>query len=367
MLLHGGMSNYDALVKNVLSSTLNVQPDDNVIVETWDHGLPIAGAFIYRLRELGARPMLLFEHEETFWKSAESLPEEKLGKVGAHEWMAMENAKGYIFIPGPADILRVWKNRAKFGASTAYNEEWYERAKRYRLKAARVAMGYATEQRARAYKIPLGAWQRMLLAASTVDFTALKDKVAKVASTLRNGSVRVKDARGTDLSLRLVGREPYQDDCIVDADDLDHGRNVANIPGGDVLVCPDETYADGTVVFDRPAQFMGKWVGGVRLNFKNGLLTEYHARLNSDLLNERYEKATGEKNRIAVIGVGVNPKVRIGFPQDSLASGVVTVGIGGNDDIGGSNKTDFYFAGVLTKATLTVDGNTIVEHGKLMV
>ena len=63
----------------------------------------------------------------------------------------------------------------------------------------------------------------------------------------------------------------------------------------------------------------------------------------------------------------MNPKAKIGFLQDSLASGVVTVGIGGNDDIGGSNKTDFYFAGVLTKATLTVDGNVVVKDGKLMV
>lgn len=361
------MSNYDALVKNVLSSTLNVQSDDAVIVETWNHGLPIAGAFIYRLRELGARPMLLFEDEETFWKSAESLPEEKLGKVGEHEWTAIEKSKAYIFIPGPADLLRLWKNRSRFGASTAYNEEWYERAKRYRLKGARIALGYATQQRARTYKVSLAAWQRMLFAASTVDFTALRDKAAKVGSMLRNGSVKITDPKGTDLSLRLAGREPYQDDCIVDSNDLDHGRNVANIPGGNVLACPAETYADGTVVFDRPAPLMGKWVGGVQFEFKNGVLIDYRARLNAESLKAIYEKATGEKNRIAVIGVGVNPKARIGFLQDSLASGAVTVGIGGNDDIGGSNKTDFYFAGVLTKATLTVEGNAVVKDGKLMV
>jgi leucyl aminopeptidase (aminopeptidase T) len=361
------MSNYDTLVKNVLSSTLNVQPGDDVIVETWDHGVPIAGAFVYHLRELGARPMLLFENEQTFWKSVQSLPEEKLGKVGEHEWAAIEKSKEYIFIPGPADFSRIWKERAKFRASTAYNEEWYDRAKRYRLKAARIALGYATQQRARAYKISLAAWQRMLLAASTVDFTELKEKVGKVASMLRNGSLKVTDPKGTDLNLRLIGREPYQDDCIVDAEDLDHGRNIANIPGGDVLACPEETYADGTVVFDRRAQFMGKWVSAVGLEFESGLLKKVRARLNANFLRAAHEKASGEKNRIAVIGVGVNPKAKIGFLQDSLASGVVTIGIGGNDDIGGANKTDFYFAGVLTKATLTVDGNVIVENGKLKV
>jgi len=311
--------------------------------------------------------MLLFESEDTFWKSAESLPGEKLGRVGQHEWAAMERAKAYVFIPGPADFARLWKNRSKFLASTSYNQEWYERAKRYHLKAARITFGYATQQRARPYKISLSRWQTMLLAASGINFTELKEKVGKVASMLRSGSVKLTAPNGTDLKLRLAGREPYQDDCIVDEDDLNHGRNVANIPGGDVLACPDETYAEGSVIFDRPAQFMGKWIGGIRLNFKDGILTNYHARLNASLLKADYEKAQGERNRIAVIGVGVNPKARIGFLQDSLASGVVTVGIGGNDDIGGSNMTDFYIAGVLTKGTLTVDGNVVVENGKLML
>ena len=63
--------------------------------------------------------------------------------------------------------------------------------------------------------------------------------------------------------------------------------------------------------------------------------------------------------------MGLNPKARAGFLQDGITAGAVTVAIGGNDDIGGASKTDFYFPGVLTKATLTIDGNTIVQNGKL--
>jgi leucyl aminopeptidase (aminopeptidase T) len=360
------MSDYDALAKNVLSTTLGIQPGDDLIVETWDHGLPIANAVIYAARKLGARPMLLFEHEATFWKSVDSLPEDRLGKVGEHEWAAIEKAKGYIFIPGPANFLKIWKNFSKFRASTAYNEEWYERAKRYRLKAARIALAYATRERAKAYKISLAAWQRMLMAASTIEYSTLKDKAAKLAPMLRNGQVKITAPNGTDLKLQLAGRDPYAEDCIVDSDDLDHGRNVANIPGGNLSVCPDETRADGTIVFDRPSAYMGKWVGGVRFGFKNGTLTDYRAGLNASLLTASYGKATGDKNKVALVGVGLNPKARTGFLQDSIAEGAVTLAIGGNDDVGGANKTDFYFPGVLTKATLTVDGHVIVKNGKLV-
>ncbi len=359
------MANYDGLVCNVLSKTLAIESGDGVIVETWDHGLPIAANFIYRLRELGARPMLLFEHEKTFWESVESLPEDKLGKVGEHEWAAMEKAKGYIFIPGPDEFSKVWKNPSKFRASTSYNEEWYERAKRYRLKAARIGLGYASPNRARSYRLPLAAWQRMLIAASTVDFAGLRDQITKLTPSMKNGEVKITSPNGTNLTLRLAGREAYSEDCIVDADDLDHGRNVANIPGGNILVCPDEMFAEGAVVFDRPTPYMGKWVGGIRLDFKDGVLVNYRARQNADHFKTSYEKASGEKNRIAAIGVGLNPEARAGFLQDGITAGAVTVAIGGNDDIGGANKTDFYFPGILTKATLTIDGNTIVQNGKL--
>lgn len=357
--------NYDPVVRNVLSKTLAVQSGDDVIVETWDHGLPIATNFIYRLRELGARPMLLFEHEGTFWKSVESLPEDKLGKVGEHEWAAIEKAKGYIFITGPAEFSRVWKNPSKFRAATGYNEEWYERAKRYRLKAARIGLGYASPNRARALRLPLAAWQRMLIAASTVDFAALRDQITKLTPLLKSGEVKITSPNGTNLTLRLVGREAHAEDCIVDNDDLDHGRNVANIPGGNILVCPDEMFAEGRVVFDRPTPYMGKWVGGIRLDFKDGILTNYKATQNADHFKRSYDKASGEKNRIAAIGVGLNPKAKIGFMQDGITAGALTAAIGGNDDIGGANKTDFYFPGILTKATLTIDGKTIVQNGKL--
>ena len=329
--------------------------------------MPIAGQFLFRLREMGARPMLIFEHEKTYWKSVESLPEANLGKVGEHEWAAMEKAKAYVFIPGPDDLSRIWKNPAKFRASTRYNEEWYERAKRYRLKAARIGLGYASVHRARAYKLSLLAWQKMLLAASTIDFDMLRNQAMKVASFMKNGEVKITAPNGTDLKLRLVGREPVGEDCIVDSEDLDKGRNVANIPGGNILVCPDETYADGSVIFDRPTAYMGKWVGGVHLTFKNGMVTDYKVRQNADRFKTSYENASGEKNQIALVGIGLNARARTGFLQDNITAGVVTVAIGGNDDLGGANKTDFYFPGVITKATLTIDGNTIVRNGKLTV
>ncbi|HWM50573.1 MAG TPA: hypothetical protein VNO76_04405, partial [Thermoplasmata archaeon] len=163
------MSEYEALAKNVIRRTLHIQPKENVIVETWNHGLPIASEIVYQVRAAGARPMLLFEDEDTYWKSIKTLPESKLGQVGSHEWKAMTEADGYVFIPGPADITKIREAGKKYSAATAYNDEWYRRAKRNRLRGARLGLGYVTEPQARAYGFDLQAWRAMVLEASSVD------------------------------------------------------------------------------------------------------------------------------------------------------------------------------------------------------
>src|SRR2546430_7826318 len=147
------MSEYEALAKNVSRRTLHIQPKEDVIVETWNHGLPIATKVVYQVRAAGASPMLLFEDEDTYWKSVTTLPESKLGQVGSHEWKAMSEADGYVFIPGPADITKIREAGEKYSAATAHNDEWYRRAERNRLRGARPGLGDVPGGRPRSYGI----------------------------------------------------------------------------------------------------------------------------------------------------------------------------------------------------------------------
>src|SRR5712691_2196160 len=93
------VSEYEALAKNIVRRSLQIQPKENVIVECWSHGLDAAREVVYQLRAVGARPMLLLEDEETHWRSAETLPPAKLGQVSASEWAAVSKADAYVFFP----------------------------------------------------------------------------------------------------------------------------------------------------------------------------------------------------------------------------------------------------------------------------
>jgi len=48
-----------------------------------------------------------------------------------------------------------------------------------------------------------------------------------------------------------------------------------------------------------------------------------------------------------------------------MAAGVVTIGVGDNTGWGGSNASNFSLPAAITAATLTVDGNALVENGRL--
>ncbi len=363
------MSEYEALAKNVIRRSLHVKPKENVIVECWTHGLPVAAEFVYQLRAAGAHPMLLLEDEETLWRSAATLPRSKLGKVGSHEWKALDEADAYVFVPGPADIAKVrevgWE---KWNAATAYNEDWYKRARRNRLRGARIGLGYVTPQRAASYGFDLDAWRAMVLEASSVDPREIVRAGRRIAAALsKKGRLEISAPNGTRFACDLKGRKAALDDGMVSKEDLDEGENMANIPAGEAYVVPDERSAEGTIVFDRPIAMLGRWIRGLSMAFDGGRLAKWSASENEDMVRPDWERAKGDKDRLGYVDIGLNPRARTGFLQDVIVAGNVYVAVGDNEEAGGRNKTGFFLGASLTGATVRVNGRAVVEGGHLAV
>jgi len=118
------------------------------------------------------------------------------------------------------------------------------------------------------------------------------------------------------------------------------------------------------VVFDQPTALAGKVLSGLQWEFQNGQLTKYNAQSNLDSFKWLYENASGDRDRVADIAIGLNPRAElIGFFNDRVVHG--TLSIGGNKGIGGTNETQFGHEETLRKPTLEVDGYTLVNNGKI--
>jgi aminopeptidase len=358
---------YQALAKNVVRKSLKIKPKENVIVESWNHGFDGASAIVYELRAAGARPMFLYEDEPTYWRSVETLPASKLGHVSDSEWAALAEADAYVFFPGPADILRYRKNGDKMNAATRYNSEWYRRGRKSGLRGARVLLGYVSPERAQAYGFDYGTWRSMILDAGSADFAAIARKGRAVQQVLSGrGEGELSAPNGTHLTFELKGRRAKLDDGIVGPEDLKDGEFMTNVPPGASWVAPDETVAEGQFVADLPTPYLGRMIHGLRFTFAGGK-AKWTAESGAETTQNMFEKATGAKDRIAAINIGINPAVRYGFLQDDLAAGSVEVSIGDNTEWGGKNTSSFSLSARLSQATLRIGGKTVIKAGHLAV
>ena len=129
-------------------------------------------------------------------------------------------------------------------------------------------------------------------------------------------------------------------------------------------MCPGETSAEGVVQFDRPVPYLGLQVTDVAFQFKDGKAS-WSAGTNEESIRGQYDRATGAKDRLGWLQIGLNPAASYGFLQDDLVAGAVEIGIGDNSEYGGKNKSNFGFQGRLTNATVRVGKKVVVDKGRL--
>jgi leucyl aminopeptidase (aminopeptidase T) len=351
----------------VVRQAARIRENENVIIETWDNGLKAALEVLYECRRVGAKPLFVLEDEETWWRSVEGLPKGRTGRVGSHEWSALEEAKAYIFFPGPGDIARYRRlgmDRAM--AATAYNSEWYRRAAKARVRGVRVLLGYVGEARAEAYGFNHKRWTEAVLQAGRVNLSVLSKKAKRLRGILKAGkAVRITAKNGTDLRFRLVKRDVFIDDGITDRADLDMKNNMADFPPGEVFMSISERSAEGLVIFDLPTPSFGTWVDGLQWTFENGRLVSHKVRRNKKLFEEPYARDRGDKDRLGGISIGLNPRMSRDYLWAGFSAGCVGLTLGGNTWIGGKNKSNFSFGGYLSRATVEVDGKAVVTSGRL--
>lgn len=355
----------------LLGSALHVKRGENVVIETWNHTLPYATACVVEARRLGARPLLFLEDEAAYWRSIDMAPTVgKWSAVGSQEWAALAQADAFVFFPGPADRPRFRSlPLAIRSALVGYNDEWYRRAKSTKLRGARSLLGYASDAQAAVWGVGGPAWREQLVRGTVeADWKSMPSDAARAAQKLKAGKeLRITGSNGSDLKLKLRGRTPIPDDGVVAADDIKAGRNMANEPPGSVVVALDEKSAEGLVVANRPSFLPDGRVDGGQWEFKSGHLVNSWYTEGQSTFDAGYQAAPRGKDILGFFSIGINGALTGGVPQvEDQEAGAVTLGIGGNQFYGGSNRCPFFSWIVLGEATVAVDGRPLCDRGKIL-
>lgn len=357
------------VAQKVLKETLRVKRGENVVIEAWTHELDLARAFVLEARKMGARPVVLYEDEEAYWKSLEECDLKDLGQVGDHEWALLSKAQAYVFLWGPADRPRLAGLDPKMVQKLhAYNALWYQRAKRAKLRGARMEIGRATPASAQHFNVALEPWRKELTDATLADTRAIVAEGKRVAKALKHGKVVTIDhPNGTRLELHLRGRDPQIEDGVVGPEDVAKGNNMTSVPGGYVVVALDENAGEGLFRSNRTSYLSAHRAEGGEWTLSKGKLLSYQYRSGGEAFTGPYERAPKKgRDQVGLLSIGLNPKIVQAPQMEDQERGVVLLTLGRNDEQGGTNRVPFMTWLALGGANVTVDGRPVVQAGNIV-
>jgi aminopeptidase len=364
------------LAQQVTARGLRIRKGDVVMIAGGAHTIPIMEALALETAKAGAHYFLQLQSQRLLRAELTEVPEEYVGLPPKFFADWLQSTTVYIGLPGltdpeaafagvPEDRLAKWNK----GFSTIHDM----------LNGSPVRgayLEYPSRAMADLVEMDYDRFARMQLAAIGTDPEAMARTGSALEAKLRNAvAVRITSPAGTDLKLTLAGRPG-----ILDAGMLSLGAEKEKLfakrwfvlPGGNFGVAPRETSATGTLVIPktrckfRPAR-------DVRYEFSAGKLTTVAAAEGEACIKEELDSYGENIRRIGFVGIGLNPELQVveqgGDYRPSNAAGMVSVLLGDNRLLGGTNKVEggMAFGLPIVGATVEVDGQVIVRDGKVTV
>jgi leucyl aminopeptidase (aminopeptidase T) len=361
------------LARNVLENTLRLKRGENLLIETWTATLPWATSMVLEARILGARPMLVLEDEEAYWKSVAEAPVSQVGQVGSHDWAALKEADAHMYFYGPLDIARQEAlPDSVVNRIDANDHEWFRLIEKFGVRSARWDMGRTNELSAQRYGVDLSKWRSELVDAALLDPRTLQKDGVRIGGILRRGKeVRITHSNGTDLRLRLKGRRSRVDDGVIDDADIRNGDLYTVVPSGVAVVAVDESYAEGEFIANAPGVLLVRdaqiALRGSSWTFRGGRLVEFSSATGGEAFRREFSRLGPGKDRPGLLSVGLNPRISSIPLLIDQERGNVTVTVGRNAYAGGTTRTPHLTAyATLRGATLEIDGEDVVAAGKLV-
>ncbi len=362
----------DQLARQVLTTRLGLKAGENVTIEVYPSSLPWAAGFVREARRLGAKPLVHYEDENSYWAGVEGGQAKLIGTPGSHEWATLAETDVYVYFWGPEDQTRMRGLPEKLQDQLIeFNEEWYERARKAGVRGVRMAIARATPGNARYSGVSLDDWRKELVKSSMLDPKVMARDAEKLRKAMEDaGEVRVWHPNGTDLTLKLVRRKAtvVLGSATPAAVRARKGRFgfMASVPDGSIFVAPDEETAEGTVVSNRPGYGFGYLVRGGRWKFHRGHLVSQRYSSGGADIRRAYSEGKRGRDLPAMLEVGLDPTTHMAPMLQENEKGAISIGIGSNRAFGGTTDANFNAILTVAGAELTIDGRVLVRGGRIL-
>ena len=366
--------NYGELARRIVKTSANIKPGDVVVVAGGKHDISLMEELAIESAKAGGLVTMFLDSDKYERAVYTEVPEQYLEQQPTFfvEWLkhidvfiglpTSENPKATF---GDVPQERFAKaNKAAQVISDALN------ASEVRI----VFVGYPSQSDASVNQLDFATYQKVFWDAVGADYQKISEQGSKLKQMLQGArSVRVTSPSGTDFTFSVGTRPIFVNDGLMTPEKakshLAFARYVS-LPGGAVFFAPIETSANGKVVVPKD-QCQFKPVIGESFEFKQGHLENYRAEQGAHCFEESMAPYSGPKDMFASFQIGLNPAAKVienpGDYRPRNAAGLVYINIGNNQLLGGSNKVEGGggFGFPIVNATVTIDGKTVVQDGKL--
>jgi leucyl aminopeptidase (aminopeptidase T) len=355
--------------RNIVTKYLRIRAGENVIIESWNHTMPMASAMLDEVRRVGGKALLVYNDEDAWWRAIDRKQSKLLGESSAPEWAALKDADVYVNFWGPGDTDRIEKLPDSADDAFDWLGPWYAVARRTGLRGVRMTTAFVTEGRVREWGVNLAQWEESMLRASLIDPEELAKSGARLCKALSRGKkVWITHSNGTDLEVALAGVAPRLSDGRphpYHKGDSPSGM-LQQIPAGTVDVALDSKTAEGSFHANRRTNIWWNWHAGGTLEFTDGKLTSYSFEDGEEEFARRYKTGTAGKDRTSVLKLGLNPAVNDVPNLETVEGGSVSLQIGGNRHLSGTNGSSFFTWFSLAGSEIAIDGTPVIRAGKIL-
>jgi leucyl aminopeptidase (aminopeptidase T) len=358
-----------AVARHIVTKYLRVRAGENAIIETWGHTMPLASAMVDEVRRAGGKVLSVYDDEDAWWRAIDRKQSKLLGQSSAPEWAALKAADVYVNFWGPANTDRIERFPDSANDAFGWLWAWYAAARNVGLRGVRMTTGFVTERRARQWGLDLPQWEERVLRASRVDPEEHAKRGARLSKALLRGkSVRITHSNGTDMEVALAGvaarvsdgrPRPYR------RGDPRSGM-LQPVPAGTLDVLLDSKTAEGSFHANRRTNIWWNWHAGGTLEFADGKLTSYSLEDGGKEFARQYRTGSAGKDRTSVLKLGLNPAVQDVPNLETVEGGNVSLQIGGNRGIGGTNGSDFFSWFTLAGSEVAIDGTPVIRAGRIL-
>jgi leucyl aminopeptidase (aminopeptidase T) len=305
-------------------------------------------------------------------------PLELVDNLPAHFVAALEETDIYIYTLGPRKPIPWDKIPAERRKSVSvwldtrydksrFAEQWAIVARKKRVKMLAIEATLATQERAEEMGLDLEEWRRVMFEGCTADPKEMASHGGRLEPLMSGeGQVHVTTPFGTDLRFRLDKRPLDYSYGLATEERAERGE-VLFLPTGGIEVSAAEDSAEGRIVYDTSIRSGKGRVEGLTFQVAQGQIKQFSARSGKEIFERYLKEGTGDENRFAYFGIGLNPKLRYGFTQDDKVLGSTILGFGHSSSKGGKNIASGQWWASMTKATITINGQRVMEDGRLLV